>query len=57
MDLMIMAIVAVLIAIIGVLIAFFKKKSIRKIFVYAIFGLIVGCPVGYFLAPIIISFF
>jgi hypothetical protein len=52
-----MAIVAVLVAIISALIAVIAKKSIGKILLFAGIGLIIGIPVGYLLAPVIISFF
>jgi hypothetical protein len=54
---MVTAVVAVVIAIIGVLIAIVTRKTVGKIFIYAILGLIVGLPVGYSLTPLIISFF
>jgi len=57
MDMMITAIVAVLVAIISAVIAVITKKSIGKILLFAGIGLIIGIPVGYLLAPFIISFF
>ncbi len=57
MDIIVTAVVAIIVAIISVLIAAFKKKTIGKIFIYAAFGLIVGLPFGYLLTPFIISFF
>jgi preprotein translocase subunit Sec61beta len=57
MDIMVTAIVAVSVAIIAVLIAVIKRKTIGKIFIYTAIALIIGLPFGYFLAPIIISFF
>jgi hypothetical protein len=57
MDIMVTAIVAVIISIIAVFIAVIKRRTIGKIFVYAAIGLIIGLPLGYFLTPIIISFF
>jgi predicted PurR-regulated permease PerM len=57
MDIMVTAVVAVVIAIMGVLIALVTRKKIGKVFIYAIVGLIVGLPVGYFLTPFVISFF
>jgi flagellar basal body-associated protein FliL len=57
MDIIVTVAVAILIAIISVLFPIFTKKTIKKIFIFAILGLIIGLPVGYFLTPIIISFF
>jgi hypothetical protein len=57
MDIMVTIVVASFIAIMGVLTAIVTRKTIKKIFIYAILGLIVGLPVGYFLTPVIISFF
>ena len=57
MDIIVTVAVAILIAIIAVLIAIITKKRIKKIFIFAILGLIIGLPVGHVLTPIIISFF
>ncbi len=57
MDVMVTAIVAIIVSIIGALIAVIKRKTIGKIFIYAALALIIGLPFGYFLTPIIISFF
>ena len=57
MDMMITAVVAVLATIIAIVIAVIAKKSKGKILLFAVIGLIIGIPVGYFLAPFIISFF
>ena len=57
MDIMVTAVVAGVIAIMGVLIAIVTRKTIGKVFIYGILGLIIGLPVGYFLTPVIISFF
>lgn len=57
MDLIVMAFVAVLLALIAVVIAMIRRKKIRTILIYAISGLIIGLPIGYFLAPTVISFF
>ena len=57
MDIMVTVAVAILIAVIAVLIAIITKKTIKKVFIFAILGLIIGLPVRYFLTPIIISFF
>jgi hypothetical protein len=56
MDMMITAVVAVLVTIISTLIAVITKKSLKKIVFFALIGLILGIPAGYFLAPFIISF-
>jgi hypothetical protein len=56
MDVMVTAIVAIIVSIIGALIAVIKRKTIGKIFIYAALALIIGLPFGYFLTPIIISF-
>jgi hypothetical protein len=57
MDVIVMAVVAVLFTLIAVVIAMITRKKIRKILIYAFAGLIIGLPIGYFLAPFIISFF
>jgi hypothetical protein len=57
MDLMVTAVVAIIFAIIAVLIAIITRKKVRKVFIYGILSLIIGLPVGYLLAPAIISFF
>ena len=56
MDLFVTAIVGIIVAVIAVLIAVIRKKKLWKMGIYAILGLIIGLPVGYFLTPIIISF-
>jgi hypothetical protein len=56
MDIMVTAIVAIIVSIIGALVAIIKRKTIGKIFIYAILALIIGLPFGYVLTPIIISF-
>jgi hypothetical protein len=56
-DIMVIAVVAISASIIAALIAVIKKKPIGKICIYAVLALIVGLPFGYFLAPVIISFF
>ena len=56
MDIMVTAIVASIVSITGALVAIIKRKTIGKIFIYAILALIIGLPFGYFLTPIIISF-
>jgi len=57
MDIMVTAVVAFSISIIAALIAVIKRKPLGKIVIYAVLALIVGLPIGYFLAPAIISFF
>lgn len=57
MDLMIMAVVAALAAIISTVIAVIAKKSKWKILLFAVIGIIVGLPLGYLIAPFVISFF
>ena len=57
MDLFVTAVVAIIIAIIAVLFAIITRKRIGRVFLYGILGLIIGLPVGYFLTPLIISFF
>jgi hypothetical protein len=57
MDLIVMAVVAVLFALIAVVIAMITRRKIRTLLIYAVSGLIIGFPIGYFIAPTIISFF
>jgi hypothetical protein len=57
MDIMVTAIVAISVSIMSALIAVIKRKTIGKIFIYAALALIIGLPFGYFLTPIIISFY
>ncbi len=57
MDLLIVAGFAVLAAIVSALIAKFYKKPKMKILLFAAIGAIIGSPVGYFLAPVILSFY
>ena len=57
MDLFVTAIVAIIITIIAVLVAIITRRKIGKIFLYGILGLIIGLSIGYFLTPMIISFF
>jgi hypothetical protein len=57
MDIMVTAIVAISVSIIAVLFAVIKRKTIGKIFTYAALALIIGLAFGYFLTPIIISFY
>ena len=56
MDMLVMTIVALITAIIAALAAVFNKKKLRTIFVYAGVGLITGIPLGFLIAPFVISF-
>ena len=56
MDWIVTGVVAVIMGIIGCLIAIITRKKMGKMLIYAVSGLIIGIPVGYILAPIIISF-
>jgi len=56
MDLFVMVIAALMLAIIAALAAIFNKKSLRTIFAHAGIGLVVGLPLGYIIAPFILSF-
>ena len=57
MDLMIIAVVAVLAAIISAVIAIIIKKSKWKILLFAVAGIIIGLPLGYLIAPFVLSFY
>ena len=57
MDWIVTAAVSIIMGIIALLFAIITRKKIGKIVIYAVSGLIIGIPVGYFLAPVIISFF
>lgn len=57
MDLIVMAVVAVLFALIAFVIALMTRKKFGKILIYAVSGLIIGLLTGYFIAPTVISFF
>jgi len=57
MDWIVTGVVAVIMGIITLLIALITRKKWSKILIYAVSGLIIGIPVGYMLAPVIISFF
>jgi hypothetical protein len=57
MDLLVTAAVAIIFAIIAALIAIITRKKIKKVFIYGVISLIIGLPVGYVVAPVIISFF
>lgn len=57
MDWIVTGFVAVIMGIIALLIALITRKKLRKILIYAFSGLIIGIPVGYLLAPVVISFF
>lgn len=57
MDWFVTGAVSIIMGIIAVLIAIFTKKKIGKILIYALSGLIIGIPVGYILAPVILAFY
>ncbi len=57
MDIFVIVIAGLVIAIVSTLVAIIKKKGIGKIFVYALIGFVIGLPIGYILAPFIISFY
>jgi len=57
MDLMIIAVVAALAAIISTVIAIIIKKSKWKILLFAVVGIIIGLPLGYLIAPFVLSFY
>lgn len=57
MDIFVIVIAGLIAAIVATLFAIIKKKDIGKIFVYALIGFVIGLPIGYVLAPFIISFY
>ena len=57
MDIFATLIVAIIIGIIAAVIGIIAKKGIWRILIYAIAGLIIGLPLGYLLAPFILSFY
>ena len=57
MDIFVIVMAGLVAAIAAALIAIFKKKDIRTIVVYAFVGFVTGLPIGYLLAPFIISFY
>ncbi len=57
MDLMILAAVAILLAVFSALVAIFTKKTKWKVLIYALVGLMAGIPIGYALAPFVLSFY
>ena len=57
MDIFFTVIVAFIVAIAALLFAIFTKKKLKKILMYALFGFIIGLPIGYLLAPFILSFY
>ena len=57
MDIFVIVIAGLVAAIAAALVAIIKKKGIKKIFIYALVGFIIGLPIGYILAPFIISFY
>jgi hypothetical protein len=56
MDIFIIVCAGIIFAILAALVAIFKKKGIRKILVYTLLGVVIGLPIGYILAPFILSF-
>ncbi len=57
MDIFIIVCTGIIVAILAALVAIFKKKGIGKILVYALLGFVIGLPIGYILAPFILSFY
>jgi hypothetical protein len=57
MDIFIIVIAAIITAILAAAIAIVKKRGIGKIFVYILLGFVIGLPIGYLLAPFILSFY
>ena len=57
MDIFVIVVAGLLAAITAALLAIIKKKGVKKIFIYALVGFIIGLPIGYILAPFIISFY
>jgi hypothetical protein len=57
MDVFVIIIGGIVAAMVTALVAIFKKRGIWKIFVYAVLGFVIGLPIGYWLAPFIISFY
>ena len=57
LQLYIIVVAGIIAAILAALIAIFKKRGIGKIFVYALLGFVIGLPIGYILAPFILSFY
>ena len=56
MDLFAMCIVGILIGILSAVAAAIMKKNKWQILLSGIVGLLIGTPIGYLLAPFIISF-
>jgi hypothetical protein len=57
MDIFIIVCAGIVVAIVAALVGIFKKKGIGKILVYALLGFVIGLPIGYILAPFILSFY
>jgi hypothetical protein len=57
MDIFVIVCAGIIAAILAALVAIFKKKGIGKIFVYALLGFVIGLPIGYILAPFVLSFY
>lgn len=57
MDLIIMGILGLLAAVMGAAVALITHRPKLKILTYAFIGLILGIPIGYAVAPFILSFY
>jgi len=57
MDLFIMGFVALIAAVIGAVVAIITHQPKLKILTYAFVGLILGVPIGYALAPFVLSYY
>ena len=57
MDFFVVVIAGLIATVVAALVAIIRKKGIAKIFVYALIGFVIGLPIGYILAPFIISFY
>jgi len=57
MDLFVLGAVALLCSIFSALIALITRKPKLRMLTYAVVGLIIGIPIGYVLAPFILSFY
>ena len=57
MDLFIIGAIALLTAAIGALAAIITRRPLLRILTYTVIGLGLGIPIGYALAPFILSFY
>ena len=57
MDFIIIVLFSLSGAIVSALIARFNKKSKGKILLFAVIGAIIGWPIGYWLAPVILAYY